>query len=126
MVMFRTLNSAGIAGLSESLANPSEATCGWCPFRPICAPFFEAYDESWSIAHALLLQVVSVRMGLHGYAVEAIVLQPGWRATECMHVVGFPFEVKPRAGDVWGAADFTGRANSAIGSWNTRLAKWEV
>jgi hypothetical protein len=67
-----------------------------------------------------------VRTGLHGYEVEATVVQPHWRANEGVHVVGFPFEVKPKTGDLWGIADFTGRANSAVGAWNTRLAKWDV
>jgi hypothetical protein len=45
--MLSTLNSANAEGLAESWASPSESTCGWCPFRPVCGPFFDAYDESW-------------------------------------------------------------------------------
>lgn len=124
LAMLNTLNSAWEGGLSDSLANPSESTCGWCPFRPVCGPFFNAYEQSWPIAHALLFRVDSLNHGLHGYEVEATVVQPLWRKNEGVHVVGFPFDVEPRTGDLWGAADFAGRANSAVAAWNTRLAKW--
>jgi len=118
------LNSGHGDGLAESLATPSEKACGWCPFRLTCGPFFDSYDESWLIAHALLFRVRSVAQCLHGYEVEATVLKPQWRVNEHVHIVGFPFDSKPEAGEVWGAVDFAGRANSAVAAWNTRVAKW--
>jgi len=124
IAMLHRLNSAGYEGLNESEASPSAATCGWCAFRPVCGPFFNTYDESWPIAHGLLFRVRSVVQCLHGYEVEATVLKPRWRANEDVHIVGFPFDSRPEAGEVWGAADFAGRANSAVAAWNTRVARW--
>lgn len=124
LTTFNSLNTATEQGLNESFATPSEAACGWCPFRPICGPFFNAYDQSWPIAHALLFRIRSVRQGVHGYEVEADVVQPQWRAGEAIHIVGLPFPSPPSDGDVWGAVDFAGRANSAVSAWNTRVAKW--
>ena len=118
------LNSGHVDGLAESLATPSAKACGLCPCRPICGPFFNIYDESWPTAHALLFEVRSVAQRVHGYEVEATVLKPRWRANEDVHIVGFPFDSRPEAGEVWGAVDFAGRANSAVAAWNTRVAKW--
>lgn len=118
------LNSSGGEGLHESLARPSETACGWCPFRPVCGPFFNAYNETWAIAHALLFRIQSVRSSEHGYEVEATVLRPHWRVDEDVHIVGFPFGLEPCAGEVWGAVDFAGRSTSAVAAWNTRLARW--
>lgn len=123
-IMLECLNADGGTGLAESLATPSESACCWCPFRPTCGPFFDAYDENWPIAHALLFEVRSVADRTHGYEVEATVLKPRWRTNEVVHIVGFPFDSKPEAGEIWGAVDFAGRANSAVAAWNTRVAKW--
>ncbi len=124
VTILNRLSSTGEEGLSDSLATPSAEACGWCSFRPICSPFFDTYDESWPIAHALLFRVRSATECPHGWEVEATVLKPDWRVDEDIHVVGFPFESAPQVGEVWGAANFVGRANSAVAAWNTSLARW--
>lgn len=126
LTIFDQVNLSGDRGLKESLASPSEAACGWCPFRPVCGPFFNAYDETWAIAHALFFRIQSVATSDHGYEIEATVLRPHWRAGEDVHIVGFPFDPQPCAGDAWGAVDFVGRANSAVAAWNTRVALWDL
>ena len=126
ITMLERLNSTCKSELTEDLATPSESTCCWCHFRPVCGPFFRTYDECWPVAHALLFHVDHVSIGIHGYEVEASVVLPRWRAGERVHAVGLPFAIEPKVGDVWGAADFAGRAHSAVGTWNTRLAKWDV
>jgi hypothetical protein len=125
VTMLNRLSSPREEGLHESLANPSPEACGWCSFRPICSPFFDNYDETWPIAHALLFRVRSATESQHGWEVEATVLKPLWRHDEEVHVVGFPFESTPQVGEVWGAANFVGRANSALAAWNTSLARWQ-
>lgn len=96
ITMLKTLNSACESGLTETLASPSESNCGWCHFRPVCRPFFRAYDQSWPIAHALLFRVDYASSGIHGYEVEATVVLPHWRAGERVHAVGLPFGTEPK------------------------------
>lgn len=119
------VNAANHQGLPMAVANPTSEACGWCPFRPACAPFFDAYDETWPIPHALLFEVVSADTSAHGYSVEAIVQLPRWREGENVHVVGFPFDKPPQAGERWGSVNFAGLASSAIAQWNTTIFEWQ-
>lgn len=111
--------------LADSFASPSADACGWCSFRPACGPFFDAYDETWPIAHALLFEVVSVASSPHGYSLQATVRRPRWRENEELHVVGFPFATPPNVGELWASVNFAGRASSAIASWNTAVYRWQ-
>ena len=91
------LNTSGAGGLRESLANPSAEACSWCAFRPACRPFFDTYDETWPIPHALLFEVQSTEHSPHGYSLQAIVHRPRWRSNEEVHMLGFPFKQSPRS-----------------------------
>lgn len=122
--MLERINEPSPEGLAVSMASPSGEACGWCPFRPACGPFFDAYDETWRIPHALVFGVQAVDQSPHGYIVRATVKRPRWRANEEVHVVGFPFERAPAAGDLWGAMNFVGRASSAVAGWNTTVFQW--
>ncbi len=122
--LLTSINTQAAEGLNESLAAPSPESCGWCAFRPACRPFFEAYDETWPIAHVLLFRVESVSDSNHGYSVEASVLLPHWRSGEHVHLLGLPFDRTPADGEFWAAANFAGRASSAVAAWNTTLWKW--
>jgi len=122
--MLERMNEADSEGLAESMAAPSATACGWCPFRPACAPFFDAYDATWQIPHALLFGVQTVDQSPHGYSVRATVSRPRWRENEEVHVVGFPFGRSPAAGDQWGAMNFAGRTSSAVAGWNTTVFEW--
>ncbi|MBY0287287.1 MAG: PD-(D/E)XK nuclease family protein [Mycobacteriaceae bacterium] len=124
LAVLKEVNDVGDQGLNAAVANPSAEACGWCSFRPACAPFFEAYDETWPIAHALLFEVVSVDTSAHGHSVEAVVRLPMWRKGETVHVVGFPFDEPPQTGQLWGSVNFAGLASSAIANWNTTIFKW--
>jgi hypothetical protein len=117
--MLERMNNPGAEGLAESMASPSATACGWCPFRPACGPFFDAYDETWPIPHALLFDVHAIDQSPHGHSVRAVVRRPRWRIHEEAHVLGFPFQPAPQVGDLWGAINFAGRASSAVAGWNT-------
>ncbi len=124
LTILNLINTVGEDGLSESKASPSEAACGWCSFRSVCDPFFDAYSESWQIAHALLFGVRSAKHGPHGYEVKATALKPNWRFEEEIHILGFPFDREPQPREIWAATDFVGRTSSAVAAWNTTVAKW--
>lgn len=122
--MLDRINEPGPEGLAVTMASPSAKACGWCPFRPACGPFFDAYEETWQIPHALVFGVQAVDQSPHGYIVRATVTRPRWRANEEVHVVGFPFERAPAVGDLWGAINFAGRASSAVAGWSTTVFQW--
>lgn len=122
--MLQRLNASVTDGLSEADAAPSPETCAWCAFRPACRPFFDAYDETWPIPHALLFEVQSAELSPHGYSLKAVVKRPHWRRDEEIHVLGFPFTKHPSRGELWGAINFAGRASSAVASWNTTVFNW--
>lgn len=124
LALLEQVNGVDDRGLTTALATPSVEACAWCAFRPACAPFFDAYDETWPIPHALLFEVVSVDTSAHGYCVETIVRLPKWREGERVHVVGFPFDERPQVGECWGSTNFAGLASSAIAQWNTVIFKW--
>ncbi len=88
------LNLAGSAGMDESQATPIAESCGCCPYLPACDPFFDACEETWPTPHALQFEIRSVEPSPHGLSVEAVVLRPGWRQGEDIHVLGFPFEYR--------------------------------
>ncbi|WP_142282745.1 hypothetical protein [Mycobacterium aquaticum] len=73
------VNDSMLGELDSSLASPAAAVCGSCSFRPACAPFFEAYDETWPTAHPLLFEVVTVDSSPHGYRLQATVRRRRWR-----------------------------------------------
>jgi len=122
--MLEQMNDPGTEGLAISTASPSATACGWCPFRPACGPFFDAYDETWQIPHALLFGIDAVDQSTHGYSVRATVARPRWRENEEVHVLGFPFGRVPATGDLWGATNFAGRVSSAVALWNTTVFRW--
>lgn len=122
--MRQHLNASVTDGLTDSDATPSPETCGWCAFRPACRPFFDSYDETWQIPHALLFEVQSAELSPHGYSLEATVNRPYWRRDEKIHVLGLPFTSHPSRGELWGAINFAGRASSAVAAWNTTIFNW--
>lgn len=111
--MLERMNNLGPEGLNETMASPSAAACGWFPFRPACAPFFDAYGETWPIPHALLFDV---RLRAH---------LPRSANAVASRLLGFPFAPTPHVGDLWGAINFAGRSSSAIAGWNTTVFRWE-
>lgn len=122
--ILKQVSDIGDSGLASALADPSLEACAWCSYRPACAPFFEAYDEAWPIPHALVFDVVSRDTSAHGYSVEAVVQRPRWREGQHVHIIGFPFNEPPEAGERWGATNFAGLASSAIALWNTTVFQW--
>ncbi len=122
--LLERVNTEAAEGLNESQAAPSPASCSWCAFRAACRPFFESYDETWPIPHALLFRIESVSDSKHGHSVEGSVLLPHWRTNEPVHLLGLPFKDPPGESEIWAAANFAGRASSAVAGWNTTLWKW--
>lgn len=125
VAMLDRVNAVGAEGLSDSDATPSVSACSWCAFKPACGHFFDAYDETWSIPHALLFEIQTADVSPHGVSVEATVRQPDWRAREKVHILGFPFGSRPEVGETWGAVNFAGRSSSAVALWNTTVFKWD-
>ncbi|MEB3982525.1 PD-(D/E)XK nuclease family protein [Mycobacterium sp. 663a-19] len=121
--MLDRFNSAADS-FDESLASPSTEACGWCPFRIACQPFFQAYDETWEISHAVLFTVESADVREHGAHVEGVVQLPLWRTGQKFASTGFPFQPLPAAGETWAAADYVGSGSSAVAAWNTTTFKW--
>ncbi|WP_442931379.1 PD-(D/E)XK nuclease family protein [Mycolicibacterium sp. 120320] len=117
-------NTAAVGEFSEALASPCADECGWCPFRPACGPFFQAYDETWAIPHAVLLTVSSIDVCDLGVEVEGVVHLPLWRANQKFTALGFPFPSLPSVGETWGATDYVGRGDSAVAAWNTTTYRW--
>ncbi|MDD7811587.1 PD-(D/E)XK nuclease family protein [Mycobacterium sp. CSUR Q5927] len=117
-------NSAAADGFDEGLASPSAEACGWCPFRIACYPFFQAYDETWEIAHAVLFTVESADVGEHGPRVEGVVHRPFWRAGQKFTSTAFPFQPVPAVGETWGATDYVGTGFSAVAAWSTTTFRW--
>jgi hypothetical protein len=124
VAMLKQINASDTEGLDVKLASPSVEACGWCSFRPACRPFFDTYDETWELPHALLFEVESAEVSPHGHTLRAVVRRPHWREGEQVHVVGFPFDEAPEIGEVWGAINFAGRSSSAVAAWNTTMFKW--
>ncbi|WP_350224430.1 PD-(D/E)XK nuclease family protein [Mycolicibacterium sp. lyk4-40-TYG-92] len=117
-------NAAAASEFSENLASPSAQNCGWCPFRPACGPFFQAYDETWEIPHAVLFTVSSANGSKLGLEVEGVVQLPRWRANRRVISLGLPFPSPPSEGETWGATDYVGRGDSAVAAWNTTTYRW--
>jgi PD-(D/E)XK nuclease superfamily len=122
--LLNRFNSAAVDGFDESLASASPEACGWCPFRIACHPFFQAYDETWEISHAVLFTVESAEVREHGAHVEGVVHLPFWRADQKFTSTAFPFQPVPAVGETWGAADYVGTGSSAVAAWNTSTFRW--
>lgn len=122
--MLDRFNSAAADGFDESLASPSAEACGWCPFRIACHPFFQAYDETWEISHAVLFTIESADVRERGIHVEGVVRLPFWRADQTFISTAFPFQRVPAVGETWGAADYVGKSSSAVAAWNTTTFRW--
>ena len=58
-----TLNTALVDGSVVDIANPSVATCSWCPFQVVCPAFFRAWDEMTSIDDYLPGRSLSLAKG---------------------------------------------------------------
>ncbi len=124
LALLARFNAAAANKFSENLASPSAEECGWCPFRPACGPFFQTYDETWEIPHAVLFTVSSANVSELGPHVEGIVHLPLWRANQSFTSLGFPFPSLPSVGETWGATDYIGRGDSAVAAWNTTIYRW--
>ncbi|WP_396910634.1 PD-(D/E)XK nuclease family protein [Mycolicibacterium sp.] len=124
LTLLARFNAAAASEFSETLASPSADGCGWCPFRPACGPFFQTYDETWEISHAVLLTVSSASVSKLGKKVEGIVNLPLWRKNEKFTSLGFPFPSLPSVGETWGVTDYVGRGDSAVAAWNTTTYRW--
>lgn len=124
LAVLARFNAAAANEFSENLASPSAEDCGWCPFRPACGPFFQAYDKTWEIPHAVLFTVSAAHVGEQGKIVEGVVQLPLWRADQKFTSLGFPFPALPSTGEAWGATDYVGRGDSAMAVWNTMIHRW--
>lgn len=124
LTLLARFNAAAEGEFSEALASPSADECGWCPFRTACGPFFQTYDETWEIPHAVLVTISSVNVRDLGAEVEGVVHLPLWRMNQKFTALGFPFPSLPSVGETWGATDYVGRGDSAVAAWNTTTYRW--
>jgi hypothetical protein len=64
-----TFESARAAGSLADLATPSADDCRWCPFRLLCAPYWESLESSWQ--HGSVLGTIDrTKSGAKGSIVE--------------------------------------------------------
>lgn len=106
---------------STELANPTRDNCQYCPYRPLCQPFWEAVHRDWSKFN-VRGNIVRAQSSNGKMMITLRPTAPDWPVTE-VHISKFEGEFPQGVETVaivdggWGA-----NASSLVMEWNTLVA----
>jgi len=106
----------------QQLARPSQQACRWCPFRPICLPYFESRQPDWVGAkgdvHGRVIDVEAA-----GRALTLLAVYPVGLAGLDVRVKGLHDGASPVTGQPCSVvdADLLGGPTAQSLRWDSRL-----
>lgn len=106
----------------QQLARPSQEACRWCPFRPVCLPYFESRQPDWVGAkgdvHGRVVEVAD-----DGHAVTMLARYPAGLAGLDVRVKGLHEDAGANTGQACSVvdADLLGGPTAQSLRWDSRL-----